>query len=331
LICYINTDNLYVTNCWLHGWTLTNSVTSDSAHGGVIGQFNGGYGITNIIFDHCEISNLENTNRWNGVCVRQAGVLNFCTIHDNSSAILYAQDVDHCTIYDICYPYSGFDSTYHFNGFAMDDGNGNANPAGVNQYCRNSYFYNIGGGANMAYPSVAYYNCYIYNNVFYGVMPSQLAIEVDASDPGVTSGVMNSCYVYNNTIVNYGTNVPGIHVVQRAGLQVSNLLLFNNHIIGVGAILTDANGTYVLNTITQSNLIQSPSQAASQGYTSSNLYTPASAGAGTVGQGTNAPAALFINDILNNQRPSAGWDIGAYQFVSSLAPPSNLQIISTSQ
>lgn len=184
LITLYDTDNILIENCWLHDWLLDSSILHDDAHGGIIGNFDGSApaGIVNIVFDTCEIENSENgaSGKWNGVCVRMGGVIRNCLIHDNSSAILFAQDVDHCVIYNISYPYSGFDPSYHFNGFYMDNGNGAAGAnGGVNLYCRNTVFRDVGGGANMAYPNVEGYDCYIYNCLFYGQMSSQQAIEVD--------------------------------------------------------------------------------------------------------------------------------------------------------
>jgi hypothetical protein len=259
--------------------------------------------------------------------VREAGVLNYCLIHDNSSAILFAQDVNNSTIYDVCYPYSGFDPTYHWNGFYMDNANGNAGSSTINCYLRNSCFYNVGGGANMAYPNVEAYNCYIYNNVLYGTMSSQLAVEVETYDYGYT-GVMKSCYVYNNTIVNYSTNTAAVHVVQRPGLQVGNLFVVNNHIIGPGTpALTDATGTTVSNLLTVNNVIMTSSQAAAQGYTLSNLYAPPSPASPTCGQGTNITGMPFRNDIRNHYRPNVSWDVGAYQYLYVPSPPANLHVV----
>jgi hypothetical protein len=328
LVVFANLHDITFTNCWLHDWSLTNSITTDDAHGGLICSFNGGYGITNIIMDHCEISNLENTNRWSGVCVREAGVFNYCQIHDNSSGILFAQDVNHCSLYNICYPYSGFDPTYHWNGFYMDNPNGNGVQSGVACYLRNSYVYNVGGGANMAYPNPDKADCYIYNNVFYGTMSSQLAIEVDPYAYGWT-GTVFSTYVYNNTVVNYASDVPAVHIVPRSGVMVSNLFIYNNHVIGTTAFLTDASSSEVVNLSSSNNLIQTPAQALAQGYGLANLYAPGSSTAGTVGLGMNAPAAVFANDIQNNIRPHVAWDIGAYQYQSALSAPSNLRVVSS--
>lgn len=320
-------DTSYVTfsNCYLHGWTLTNSLTApgtDGAHGGFIGEFDGTTGIVGLVCDHCEIENIENFNAWNGVCVRSVGVLNYCAIHDNSSGILFAQDVNHCTVSDIDWPVSGYDPDYHCNGFAMDLGNGGGSPAGVNEYCRNSYFHDCGNSANMVYPSTAFYDCYVYNNVLYGYMSQQLAIEVDPYDPGV-NGVTHSAYIYNNTIVNYGTNVSGIHFVARDGLQISNAWLTNNLIIGNQPHLTDANSTTALSLGTNNNLVMDAVTATTAGYTLANVYQPTSAANPTVGTGANLSSlGLFTTDILGVPWANPP-DVGAYQYRPWPGTPTN--------
>jgi hypothetical protein len=178
MLQYWNTGNLTFSNLWIHGWQLTNTVTSDGSHGAFMGNFTEGYGITNIILADSEISNLENSNRWNGSCIQFGGVVNNCLLHDNSSCILFAQDVNHCTIYNINTPYTGFDPACHLNGFFMDNGNGTA-LSGVACYCRNTVFHDVGGGANMAYANVDKEDCYIYNCVFYGIETAQQCINVD--------------------------------------------------------------------------------------------------------------------------------------------------------
>jgi hypothetical protein len=309
LVAIYNVDNLLITNCYLHDWQLNPAIGTDDAHGGVIGNF-GGYGITNVTIDHCEISNAENSNRWNGVCVRQVGTINYTKIHDNSSAILFAGDVNHCVIYNICYPNSGFDGTYHFNGFYMDSWNGSM-PITTPGYMRNSIMHDIGGGANMCYPNPSNGDktIYVYNNIFYGVMSSQMAIEIDPYAYGLL-GSFGTVFVDNNTLVLYGSSWPAVHVVNRPGNTLKQLVIENNHIIGISAAVCDGGGSLA------NNLIQTPSTATSQGYTLANVYAPILGGS-TIGAGTSDPSSLFTTDINGVARPQGAWDIGAYQYVNS--------------
>lgn len=171
-----------LTNCYLHGWRLTNSITVDQINAPLLGHFDGFYGITNLIADTIEIENSENgaAGLWNGECVSSWGVIKHYKIHDNSSGIVYAQDVNFGEFYNIQTPYTGFyvGGSFHQNGFYMDNPNGAATP---NQpmYFRNSYIHDCSQGANMAYPNIDKADCYIYNNVFYGIQSSQLPINID--------------------------------------------------------------------------------------------------------------------------------------------------------
>lgn len=300
-------ENLTITNCYLHGWRLPLSATTDGGHGGVII----GYGmVISTVIDGCEIENSENTNRWSGVCVRMIGVVRRSVIHDNSSAVLFTADFDGNTLTNICYPHTSFDATYHCNGAAVEPALCGGATSG---YIRNSTFANIGNAANMAYPTPSpTTKVYVYNNLFFGVMSSQMAIQCD---PYPSGGAVE---VYNNTIVLYGPNWPGIHCVNRGAIHLSSLIAYNNHVIGTSAFDTDASvGTVDAITIGY-NLVQSPASAAAQNYTFQNRYA-ATVGGATIGAGTNAPASLFTTDILGATR-SGTWDIGAYEYSANTGP-----------
>lgn len=184
LVTYWQASYLTGRNLWLHGWLSTGTLPgSDTAHGGWIGfNANTGWGFTNIMLADSEIDNIENgaSGKWNGVCVMYGGVLTNCLIHDSGSAILFAQDVNHCTVYNIDTPYFEYDSDYHENGFYMDGANWTSPiKAGIHTYCRNTIFHDIGAGANMAYPNIETFDCYVYNCLFYGVMSAQQAVNID--------------------------------------------------------------------------------------------------------------------------------------------------------
>lgn len=330
LVEMYDTDNFYCSNLYLHDWKLTNSISTDDAHGGLFGLFDSSApaGISNVYFVGGVIHNAENgpSGLWNGVCVREAGHIWNSTIESNSSAILFAQDVSNCTVAYVCYPYSGVDPTYHLNGFYMDGANGGGSFA-VNCYCRNSTFHDISGGANTIYPNPQNYACYVLNNLLYGVQSAQQAIEIDPVRVPGSPGASSNVYVLNNTITNFNANAPGIHVVDRSSVTnpVGTLVIANNHVMGSGATLTDAiQGTTVNTLTTLSNLVQTPAQATAAGYSAAqaNPFSPTSSSSPTVGVGTNLTSlGLFGIDILGVSRPTGNalWDIGAYEYLTTVS------------
>lgn len=310
----VNSTNNVLTNCWLHGWR--SATTFDKSSGGYMFQYNGSVVINNDKILNCIIENSENgpLGLWNGECIHGGGVVSNSLILSNSSAIDFAQDVNGCIIGNIHYPYGGYDESggFHFNGFYMDNGAGNASlSSGVNIYLRNTYFHDVSGGANMAYPNIEKEDCYIYNNVFYGVMPAQLAINIDPYNFGNPPSTVKSCYIFNNTCSNYFNNSVFAHLSIRPGDMPNNLCFTNNHIMGLLARLTDANATECVFFGVGNNIVESPIQSAPY-YSITNIYAPVFSNAPTVGSGTvlGGIYAFAIDGTSRGLKP----DIGAYQF-----------------
>jgi hypothetical protein len=298
---------LTISNCYIHSWRLDEAIATDDAHGGIFFSYGNDEEATSLVTD-CEIENSANTNRWNGVAIRRVGTVQNSRIHDNSSAVLFCLDYNSNAMWNISYPFTSFDLTYHLNGVYLQP----SLFTNLVGYIRNSTFRDIYGGANMAYPNPCFRTVYVYNNVFYGVMSDQRAIEIDPYG-GTNDATGGTVFCFNNTIVNYGDNWGGIHIVNRgAGNRLTELVAFNNHVIGNGAGLSDATTNNTV-TITEGfSLIQSPATATSQGYTIGNVYAP-TPGGGTLGTGTDYPSSVFTTDILGVSRGST-WDIGAYEY-----------------
>jgi hypothetical protein len=311
---------LTISNMYLHGWRTSNS--KDEAHGGVIfTAYNSN--VHTIVIDNCEIENSENSTRWNGVMFRFVGTIKNSRLHDNSSAVLFALDFDNNVMNNICHPQCGFDSDYHWNGVYLD-----AETLGKNVgYIRNSVFYDVGGGANMSYLNGRHATLYNYNNVYFGQISDQRAIEIEPYDYGdnQTSGTY---YIFNNTgFIESGS--PLVTVVNRGGLpKPASIVLRNNHVIGTNISL-DGGGPAASYT-RSNNLIQTGSQAAAQGYTSANQWKPTDASGSTVDAGFDV-ISLFTTDKDGVNRPQGtAWDIGAYEFSAGqqfLQPPTNLTLI----
>ena len=302
---------LTISHCYLHGWRTTSA--TDDAHGGVIFT-SFGPNVDTVVFDSGEIENAENSSRWNGVMFREIGAIRNSLLHDNSSAVLFTLDFDHNIIHNICSPQCGFDGNYHWNGVYLD-----AETLGKSVgYIRNSVFYDIDGGANMSYLNGRHATLYNYNNVYYGQISAQRAIEIEPYDYGAnqTSGVYN---IYNNTgFLEDGT--PLVHIVDRNGVpQPSSIVLRNNHVVGT-SVSVDDNGPSAGYT-RSNNLIQTASVAGGQGYTVANQGKPTLSSVATVDTGFSG-SALFTTDKDGIARPQgAAWDIGAYEFTTSVPPP----------
>lgn len=307
---------LTIENMYLHGWRT--SASTDEAHGGVIFTAYNSH-VDTIVIDNSEIENAENQGNWNGVMFRFVGTIKNSSLHDNSSAVLFALDFNHNEMHNICSPQCGFDGAYHWNGVYLD-----AETLGKTVgYIRNSIFHDIGGGANMSYLNGRDATLYNYNNVYYGEISDQRAIEIEPYDYGAnqTSGTY---YVYNNTC-SCETGTPMVHIVNRNGSsQPQSIVLRNNHVIGTSVSLDD-NGPAASYT-RSNNLIQTSAAASAQGYSPGSDWKPTSASGSTVDAGYNG-GSLFTTDINGVARPQGlAWDIGAYEFTATTqqgpsAPP----------
>lgn len=317
--CITGGDASYntITNCYIHGWTVTTA--TDDTHGGVIYNY-GTTGSVAVIIDHCEITNIENSSRPNGACIRQVNTVRFSKLHDAPTAILFAGDIHDNEIYNIDYPDHDFDEpgTYHANCIYIANWNGRLTPT-TKAVCYNNYLHDWGGGASPIYPNPSGTpGINIYNNVLYGHMSAQQPIEIDPYAYGNT-GSFSAVYCYNNTIITFVDGWPGIHLVNRGpSVRLDTLIAINNHIIGTNGSVTDANSIGCDHIITSNNLIQTSSQAAAQGYTLKNKYAPMSPNSGTINAGKNR-AGIFtssINGVIRSQ--DSAWNIGAYEVYPKL-------------
>ncbi|MGZ3749183.1 MAG: hypothetical protein ACXVCD_17735, partial [Pseudobdellovibrionaceae bacterium] len=186
----------------------------------------------------------------------------------------------------------------------------------------------------------------IYNNIIHGAR----GVTVFVGQPAVKS------YVFNNVIYDDAPITPIPLMIDGRGTLLFQAYIFNNTLQHSGANISyvgtnftmDARNNYLIDggingaTTQMTNLNQTPAQATAAGYTLTNLYSPTSSTAPTVGAGTDLSSfctadqagPALCKDIHGNPRPQgAKWDIGAYQFQSGgslpLIPPTNLHIVST--
>jgi hypothetical protein len=205
------------------------------------------------------------------------------------------------------------------------------------------------------------YTTYVYNNMFYDTDVNNV---FDIGSPVVNNGCTNdgtglctvagSTAAYNNTVQCGPDANPA--AVCAAGIHraVTAVTLANNHWI---TNATSPNGgMWSTNRVTptvMTNVLQSKSASAAQGYNSSQSYPflPATGGS-TIGAGANltglcsgslatlcsdTPVGVSYNatthtvSVPNRQvrnRPTTGpWDVGAYESAASPAAPSDVRVI----
>ena len=167
---------------------------------------------------------------------------------------------------------------------------------------------------------------YIYGNVVYGTA-SRTTLTLDCSQGGCQSG---TDYIFNNTLD--GPSTACMEVVNRgSGEDVYGTVYEeNNHC--VGSMNSIDSGASITNLTSTDNLVQTPTAATADGYTTSNLFAPTSSSSPTVGAGTNLSSycsgdeqwlcyggllgtAQSDTTLGGSVRPGSGaWDIGSYEY-----------------
>jgi len=317
--------NILLENLYLHGWRTSN--TTDNAQGGIIFTYSGDPQIiTNVILQTSELTNAENQGiQMSGVAVRQIQTITGCRIHDVSSAVLFTAVCTHNDIYNVSYPAAnmGYDQTYHMNGVYLAAG-GLLVGGQLTAYCYDNKIHDVSAGANCIYPvpygspSNGYSeNQYIFNNIVYGVQSAQLPIEVDPN-----TGTGANVFVFNNTIICYNNNAPGVHVVNRGSkYMLNNFVCQNNLLIGIGITPSDATSSDCTYISMSNNLTLTPAVASADGYLAANLWAPRAVNAGVVPSINTAVQGIFSVDYAGiSRQQGTPWEIGAFQYVSSVAP-----------
>ncbi len=183
----------------------------------------------------------------------------------------------------------------------------------------------------------------VWNNVTWNWTGNAMHFAQNSGQTGITLTYWN-----NIIIPNAGNNC----FVEVFSPTITTFTEQNNHCITTAAM----NGTFtgITTLVNDHNLLQTPTVANGQGYTSAEtfVYSPSSGGNGTVGAGTNLtsswPGGFTTNDTTYacteisgsggkvvscpgrtfNTRPGGGaWDIGAYEFAGSTFVPVQESII----
>lgn len=259
------------------------------------------YNMTGCTFDHLKLHHLVNGSQyyWNTTCV-----------------------VQYCEFYDI----GGFNNPAGAHPNVMYQNN-TANCT----YCYNLIHDNASGAMGIAWEDVAGGdNNYLYGNVFWNPQGDHGGIE---SDSNISS--LGHFYIYNNTFVNF--NTPTIEFrVNPAGGEVKNNLYYNcqdpySHWSGL---------TWDYNWANTSSNVSGEAHSIGNGsnpfvnYSGLNFQIVSNISS-TFPRGKGiALSSAYATDLNGNVRGADGsWDIGAYEYVSSVVQPpaivTGVRLIST--
>ena len=303
-ICLNNASNFTLTNCIVRDWdqpTVTTAQGVEWFGGGAIIRVNSGTG--NLVTD-C-VFHLDNVTQRTGTACWNIPIVQYSTFRSVPQCVMSAQLVHDNQFLDTPNPhYISGDPVPHANVIYCHDG----------LTCYNNLINGAGGIAQVIYgnPGFSGANTWlIYNNTVLNVAQPCIAIETEGSNSAGAQAKL-----YNNTLLGPGGGGYCIRTVPRGNGPVANVDYRNNHLITSGTPFSNEAGVTTLTT--QSNLVQTVTQASAAGYTAAqvNPLSPIDATKPTVGTGTNL-TAVFVTDRLGVARPSSGvWDIGSYQFAT---------------
>lgn len=312
---------ILLTNLYVHDWSLDPAITTDDAHGGIIGNYPA-CPTTGTWIDGSTISNAEAgiAGRANGIATRLVNVRN-SVIHDVSSAMLFGYP-QNTTIYNVAYPAAniGFDANYHANVTYVENWTG-AGVAYTPAYVYGNVIYDVGAGSGALYPNACGADQYYFNNVLYNI---RFGNPIQIEPYGGVAGC-GSYYIWNNTIADTTDSGFAMMRIVNRGFQIGTLDIRNNHFIYTGSDHLD-DGPGSTNLINSNNIDETVANAATQGYIVANLFAPTDdtdSSVTTTGINHTAQGITALNvDRIGIDRPAAGdWNIGAYQFTDEEPPP----------
>jgi hypothetical protein len=331
------------------------TITSGSSNSSVINSFNSTTMVItgNVLSERNGVCGSPTTG-----CVVGSGIAADGTISGNTCSYM-----DDCIdTYNAGTVISG--NVVHDMINSTDPGNhGNSFHVMCYAYVHDNIVYNLAGSGqgvsgdlNEPRCGTASGNYYTWNNVFWNL--GNQGCFTDRPNDAATGGTVNY-YHYNDTCVYQS----GIRVQTDSGKCPTSVSIYNE--FGFYNSYSGSNATVTTGTITSAtapftavdsgctiptqvtittSVPIGVSQATAQGYTAANYFQPTSGSKATVGVGTNegnlcsgalAPLCYALNAVApatnGAGRPPAGggnWDVGAYQFSSSvrssLVPPTSL-------
>jgi hypothetical protein len=349
-------------NLYIHGWTHagTNAVTSN----GVIDIIATGGGGNSVAHDNIIVGTDVPGDHSVNVFFNGPPIAYNNYVKQVSSAFIvsYASSVHDNHIEDIGPSYCNMPFPEYAGNCSHENAFEDNGDTGL--YFYNNVITNVSAGLALWIAPNPGYSAAMWNNVIYAIHDNQvldLAPAVYSStycSSGATSNgycTTGGAFVFENNTVECGddtTQYDGCHLNIGAigsGSTAQSVLFQNNHIIALTTESSCATGAgeALSCTFAPTNLVQTLSQANSQGYNSSQTYafSPTASGNSTVGAGSSLTSSAVGNSATlgadttysctigsGNQpacparttvnRPSTGaWDAGAYEFRSGGPSP----------
>ena len=312
-----------LSNLYIHKWYRG---TTDGEGGGIYNNYAGGSPpctMEGFLITHCDIGNPDG-GRDSGVCIRGAGEVAFCKLHNAPEQILHGGWSVHDNEFYNNVPSFLGDAAQHPNVCYWDLPNGDDVAFTGDVLFYNNYIHDIRGpGLPVIYAEPAFStplppvrNVYVYNNVVVNSASSPMLPDNEGFGGGSTVNI----HVFNNTFECTTPASAIINDTSHGGPDFSWLNIRNNHFIGGGGNYANQ----IFTSVTLSNhLKQTLAQANAAGFFRNSFYAPTSATSATVGVGANLSSYSFLPGFDKDtsmggtrtptQRPSGGnWDIGAF-------------------
>src|ERR1039458_4335855 len=205
----------------------TSGGTVMNSDGYIIVAGEGGSGQSNIVLDHCTISNTEYSTTQNYGEVSYGWTdIQYCTIHDVGSVASGVRNVINSTFYDISYPTSTYDGGQHTDGAYQIYSGTIANNV-VYAFAANESFFYINPEADNS--TCTPNTVYMYNNVQYDGGAAPIGNIVDINEY-YGSSPCDTVYIDNNTLEGNGV-VNSFRIVPRGTGGLTALFYRNNHVI----------------------------------------------------------------------------------------------------
>lgn len=310
-VTFNNASNILIANCVVRDWD-TGPTLPDGGDGGG-GGINGYQSFVGTQISNCVLY-ITGAGQQVGYASGAVGEIAFCTISNVCNAALDSSSIHDNHIHDI---QPATDPLAHENAILVQ----------IPSTVYNNKIYNVIPGitgifldcAASAVPAgFGPATNLVYNNVIWNCGQPMIT---DASGNCTNAGYR----IYNNTIVTTNTAALIRNADRGEGRTLGFLDIRNNHLIttvtnncvcynGMAAGCGPVTDVTVTN-----NLFQTYDQAAANGFTEINSFSPAASEVPTINVGLDL-STYFTTDMLGIARPSSLWDIGAYEFVP---PPPN--------